>query len=70
MFAKDRSCALLVGAKLSVEKVLLSFASHMISFNTFEIAIARSYGFNEWCYDLKNIFFKCGEIESPIMYQY
>ena len=43
-FAKDKNRALLVGAKLSVEKVLLSFASHIIAF---EITIARSYGFNE-----------------------
>ena len=65
IFAMDRGHALLVGVKSSGRKSLARLALHMASFDTFEIAITRSYGFNEWRDDLKNLFKQCGELDTP-----
>ena len=65
IFAMERGHALLVGVKSSGRKSLARLGMYMASFDTFEIAITRTYGFNEWREDLKNLFKQCGQEDLP-----
>ncbi|OHT16390.1 Dynein heavy chain family protein [Tritrichomonas foetus] len=65
IFSMTRGHALLVGVKSSGRKSLARLALHIASFDTFEIAITRTYSFNEWREDLKNLFKQCGEQDLP-----
>ena len=65
IFSTTRGHALLVGVKASGRKSLSRLALYMSSIEPFEIAITRTYGFNEWREDLKKLLKQCAMEDQP-----
>ncbi|OHT14597.1 Dynein heavy chain family protein [Tritrichomonas foetus] len=56
----EKGHAMLVGVKSSGRKSLARLALHMASIDCFEIAITKSYTFDEWRTDIKTLMKQCG----------
>ncbi|OHT12762.1 Dynein heavy chain family protein [Tritrichomonas foetus] len=61
----ERGHGMLVGVKSSGRKSLARLALHMASMEVFEVQITRTYGFNEWRDDMKNLMKQCGSSDLP-----
>ena len=61
----ERGHAMLVGVKASGRKSLARLALHTASIDPFEIAITKTYTFDEWRNDIKTLMKQCGITDIP-----
>ncbi len=66
----EGSHALLVGVSGSGKKVLAKLAAYIAGLKPFEISLSKSYGMNEFCEDMKNLYITMSESNSHFMFMF